>query len=302
MTSKPVAGLKIDPSGIKQRFYNINIQLHCCRYWKFKKWEFTDLAVPFWRVYFNTIPGAHVFYHGKSHELTSEKLMVIPPDTSFSTSISTKKDISKPEYIEGESIKSPDEIHDLSDWGMVDHFFIHFNLGTPFDMIEPGIYEFQSIPALIQTVDIIKAGIFAHQSIFEIHTCMNIYQLILGLVSRIPDEKWNQPFADIRLKNMLTYMERHLQHAISNRELAQECNMAANSFLRWFKNSTGYSPQKYIRMKRIEKACHLMHHTHKGIKTIAEECGFHDRHYFTRVFKNEMNVTPAYYRKHLVIP
>lgn len=49
MSENVLTKKKIDPSENKQSFLNIPITIHCCRYWMFQEWEFTNMAFPFWR-------------------------------------------------------------------------------------------------------------------------------------------------------------------------------------------------------------------------------------------------------------
>jgi len=64
---------------------------------------------------------------------------------------------------------------------------------------------------------------------------------------------------------------------------------------------TGRTPQDFIRKKRVENASRLLYHSDQSIKQISAECGFNDRYYFTRVFSREMGISPARYRKNLLL-
>ena len=88
---------------------------------------------------------------------------------------------------------------------------------------------------------------------------------------------------------------------LANIKLAGIVNMAPNSFARLFKQRTGQTPQAYIRKIRIDNACRLLHHSELSISTIAEECGFSDRYYFTKVFSDATSVGPAQYRKRFLL-
>ncbi|MEO7310466.1 MAG: ATP-binding protein [Chitinophagaceae bacterium] len=59
---------------------------------------------------------------------------------------------------------------------------------------------------------------------------------------------------------------------------------------------TGYSPNRFIRMMRLTKAKEMMQQPNTSISTIALECGYSDAGYFSRVFKQEMGVTPNEWR------
>jgi signal transduction histidine kinase/DNA-binding response OmpR family regulator/ligand-binding sensor domain-containing protein len=63
---------------------------------------------------------------------------------------------------------------------------------------------------------------------------------------------------------------------------------------------TGYSPNRFIRIMRLAKAKEMLQQPNTSISTIALECGYSDAGYFSRVFKQEMGVTPNEWRGQVV--
>lgn len=59
---------------------------------------------------------------------------------------------------------------------------------------------------------------------------------------------------------------------------------------------TGCSPNKFIRIIRLNKAKQLMSDPGNNIATVAYECGYNDPGYFARVFKQEHGETPQEWR------
>ena len=59
---------------------------------------------------------------------------------------------------------------------------------------------------------------------------------------------------------------------------------------------TGCSPNKFIRIIRLNKAKELMKQPGSSIASIALDCGYNDPGYFARVFKQEYGVTPQDWR------
>jgi YesN/AraC family two-component response regulator len=59
---------------------------------------------------------------------------------------------------------------------------------------------------------------------------------------------------------------------------------------------TGCSPNKFIRIIRLNKAKELLKDPDNSIASIALDCGYNDPAYFSRVFKQENNVTPQEWR------
>jgi len=285
---------KVDPSGIKQHFTDIGIKLHCCRYWKLNEWEFNNLSFPFWRLYYNTTQGARVSFKNKVVELNSDKVILIPPYTSFSTSL---KQINT-ESLSGNRIASVEELSDIMEMGMVDHLFIHFNLGFQHDHLFPSIFEFNVDAQTQILLDEIRFSIIEQYTDLSSRLMLQIYSLILMHVSKIPAENWKQKTTDNRVLKVIDYIDLHFKESLSNEVLSERISMSPNSFLRLFKVTTGFTLQQYLQNKRIEKAILMMHHNQDAaIEQIAEKCGFSDRHHFSKVFKRIVKVAPAQYRK-----
>ncbi len=59
---------------------------------------------------------------------------------------------------------------------------------------------------------------------------------------------------------------------------------------------TGCSPNKFIRIIRLNKAKEMLKHSANSIASIALDCGYNDSGYFARVFKQEYGVTPQDWR------
>ncbi|MEO6255063.1 MAG: ATP-binding protein [Ferruginibacter sp.] len=59
---------------------------------------------------------------------------------------------------------------------------------------------------------------------------------------------------------------------------------------------TGCSPNKFIRIIRLNKAREMLKHSAGSIASIALDCGYNDPGYFARVFKQEYGVTPQDWR------
>ena len=285
--------LKIDPSDIKQEITTINLQIHCCRYWKLTEWEFQNLSVPFWRIYYNTVQGAKVTFKKREIELTAEKILLIPPYTSFSTSLKEQK----LERIKGNRITSIDELPYLQKKGMIDHLFIHFNFGFQYDHLQPAIFEFIVDHVLRDTIDKIRQDIIEEHRFLSFKQSLQIHTLITKLVNRIPSNCWNEKTTDNRVLKVIDYIDQHFAETLSNNRLAVKAAMAPNSFLRLFKSVTGSTLQQFVQQKRVEKAILMMHNQESTIDQIAEQCGFSDRQHFSKVFKRIVKLPPAQYRK-----
>ncbi|MFB6341758.1 helix-turn-helix domain-containing protein [Saccharicrinis sp. FJH62] len=288
----------IDPSDVRQQFETFQIKLHCCRYWKFHNWNVRNLSAPFWRFYHNELPGAFVELEGRLYELNKDQSLLIPPNTPYSILTSgNNSDLNK---IDGSRITSMDEIHHHEP-DTFDHLFIHFNLGINRDDCEPGIYKIPVTDQLRKNITTIRHHLLKDHVSIPVHITTKIYNVIMESVASLPQKSWILTHYDERIDDTLAFIETHLHRNIQNEELAQKVNLVTNSFARLFRENVGLSVQKYIQKKRIEKALTLLHHSTFTIEQIARECGFYDLHHFSRVFKQELNMPPTYYRKNMSI-
>ena len=88
-----------------------------------------------------------------------------------------------------------------------------------------------------------------------------------------------------------------MKEGISNPEVAAKLGMTPNAFIRWFKQSTGLTPQSWLNRERVHEASFWLHHNDASIERIAETVGFCDRYHFSRVFKQIQEVSPVRFRK-----
>lgn len=288
---------KGDPSDISQLFPQYNLQILCCRYWWLKKWEFQELSYPYWRIYQNNTSGASIVSKGKEYKLSPDKIVMIAPNTSYSTKL---HDHSTPEEIDamiGGRIGSEMDFAKLNDEKFILHLFIHFNIGLPYDNVLPGIFEFNLNDQLKEKLNLIREHLKINNTTFSFYIGLIIQSLISQLLSAIPKSRWDLMSKDHRILHVLTHIETSITNNLSNKELAKKTALATNAFTRLFTKEIGISPQRFVKKKRIDKACVLLHHSNKSIDLIAEETGFSDRYHFSRIFKQHTGVSPAKYKK-----
>lgn len=281
-----------DPSTIHQHFHTYNVQLLCCRQWWLKHWEFGDLSFPYWRLYYNREEGAALFDKGNRIELSPDKIYLIAPNTSYSTQLFDNTPQDKNFCLEGNRMENNETPE-----GTIAHMFIHFNLGFPYDKVKPGIISMPIDDVQKEQLASIANEFQKNAAGFSFSTNLSIHTLINQMLHLIPDENWQKLSKDHRVNGVIDYIENNLPGCLDNETLAQHIQLATNSFTRLFTEEVGISPQRYVKKQRINKACILLHHSHKSIEEIANDTGFADRYHFSRVFKEVAHTSPAAYRK-----
>lgn len=291
-----------DPSSRIQEFQEVLPRLLCCRYWWMADWRSQQMSFPYWRLYWNSSGKAKVVYN-KTIYLKPDRLILIPPNTPFSTDIEgTDMDQSRPYSLKGGRIESREMEEQMIEEGTVLHMFIHFTLGYPFDTISPEIFQFEVTKDQQQLIHSITGQLIYGKVKFDQTGSLELYSFLFSVLHQIPADAWRNRVLDARVINGILHMDENIAEIeIANASLAEIGGMSVNAYARIFKEQTGYSPRKYLLKIRVEKACNLLHHSHLSIEQIASECGFSDRYYFTRIFTRTMSVSPGVYRKNGVL-
>jgi len=295
----PLSG---DPSDRVQHFVPVSPNIMCCRYWWLEKWTSHEMAFPYWRLYWNKNNGAYVKTHQKIF-LSPEKIILIPPDTSFSTGIDylPVTEPSNPNDLVGNRIIDLEDEKQKTEKGRIAHLFIHFTLGFKLDKVRKQVYAFKINNGQRALIDSIIKKLLNESSNFDAVDTLIINRLILSAVSLIPSKYFETPKVDPRINYLLEFIDENAGGKLTNKILAEKIYMTTNSFTRLFKEQMKVSPQEYVRKVRIDKACNLIENRTVTIDNIAYECGFTDRFHFSKVFKKQKGIPPVEYRKRYVL-
>lgn len=85
---------------------------------------------------------------------------------------------------------------------------------------------------------------------------------------------------------------------IHQEEIAKTVNMSRGYFSICFKDIVGTPFGDYVRSLKIHKAEELLRMTNKPIYWIADQLGFQDDKYFSKIFREQIGKTPSEYRDH----
>jgi AraC-like DNA-binding protein len=98
------------------------------------------------------------------------------------------------------------------------------------------------------------------------------------------------------VRKVLNTVEFNLREPFSLGMLAEQCHIDPSNLAHQFKREVGVSITRYINFRRLELAKSLLG-SGLYIQEIAEQCGFLDVNYFTRLFKRQFGIAPREYRK-----
>jgi AraC family transcriptional regulator len=100
----------------------------------------------------------------------------------------------------------------------------------------------------------------------------------------------------VRLNRVLEYIAAKLQDDMSLSALAGIAGMNLYHFSRLFKQSTGFSPHRYVLEQRIRRGQQLLRTSDMTVLEASVRSGFADQGHFTKVFRRFAGVTPTEYR------
>lgn len=103
-----------------------------------------------------------------------------------------------------------------------------------------------------------------------------------------------------RLTPALKYISENYSQPIKTNELSSLICVCDDHFIRLFKSATARTPSEYITDLRISNSMRLLSTDTLSVSEIAQETGFLNSAYFTKIFKKKLGVTPTEYRKNFM--
>lgn len=228
-------------------------------------WNFDDVLSPYWRLYWNSAAGSRVIVSGKSHALNPRRIVLLPEGLRFSTRGGLQ----------------------------VPHLWLHFT-------IFPHILKKSPVPIFIPVDAAIAASLEALIACWSQPappaTLYHRSRALIHAVLACHDE-FLRPNWPPSLESLVAFIQENLGSPLDNSLLARRVGRSVEGFVRWFRDFTQTTPRQYILDLRIRQAAQDLVHTEKSLEQIAEENGFSNRNYFTRIFAKAIGVPPAAFRR-----
>ncbi len=102
------------------------------------------------------------------------------------------------------------------------------------------------------------------------------------------------PFLARRIE---AYISEHFQSQLTLDDLAQRAGLSRFHFAASFKQTFGEPPHRYVILKRINYAKKLLLETDMSVTDISADVGYENQSHFTTLFRREVGLPPATYRK-----
>lgn len=99
------------------------------------------------------------------------------------------------------------------------------------------------------------------------------------------------------IREVLTWMQEHLDEELSVDRLAQQAFLSARTFARRFRDETGTTPYRWLLRQRLLLAQQLLERSDDTVESIAAQVGFADAAALRYQFSRMLGVTPYTYRR-----
>lgn len=135
-----------------------------------------------------------------------------------------------------------------------------------------------------------------HHLASYLHSANQLRQLMTHIALLRPLARQQQE-ESLDLERIHSLMQARLHEQIDVETLAAAVSLSKYHFIKKYKALTGTTPINHFIQLKIERACHLLDVTNKGIKEIAWAVGYEDAYYFSRIFRKMMGMSPRQYRE-----
>jgi len=101
------------------------------------------------------------------------------------------------------------------------------------------------------------------------------------------------------VRGAMAYIHEHYDESLSRQDIADHMGYSARHLDRCFNEEMGLTPIAYLTRFRVRQSRRLLQSTSRSIGDVADAVGFSNSAYFSRVFKQEVGVSPSEYRRSL---
>ena len=244
------------------------LRILCCRYVRDAAWNWEHLAAPYWRLYWNGRQTGVIRHEGRDTAMAPHSAYLIAPDTDYSS---------------------------RSD-GPIEQLYIHFIADRPFEAPAPGVLPLAHGPDMAVLARDLMAEPSDGATLSSRHLAAR-QALCMWALAQVPESWLSGGCADPVIARVEEHMLANLHRPVTNLEFASGAGLGLRTFLRRFREAVGESCQDRFRRKRIQHACLLLQFTDHTLERIAADCGFCDRHHFSRAFKRLRGTSPAAFRR-----
>jgi len=240
-----------------------SLEILATRKIRLDRWDLAELVDPYWRLYLPVEGKACVTHEERRIDLLPGHAYLIPPRTPFSS-------------------HNPEP---FVKW------YAHFVLGGADHHSVPGIYEMRSDDEMASLLERLANREDTRPFVWESAS------LVAYCLSRLPERAWTERRLDPRVEKAMEFLRANLTRKINAEDAARAAGVSVRNLNHLFRQQVRMAPMTVLLNCRLDKACHQLRHTDSSIEQVAENCGFPNRYYFSRMLKQHRGISPAAYRK-----
>lgn len=181
-----------------------------------------------------------------------------------------------------------------------------------------GFAEYYSFNMLFDEDDVLPSfnGILRNQITEEIKTLLSLYTAYSTHFSGKVEEKCKHCFLILYytlyemtrtsrenryIIQIKQYVAEHIHEPITVSQVSKNIFLSPNYCNTFFKAHTGQTLNEYIRKTKMAKAQYMILYTKDSLNEIAASLGYKQYSYFSRVFLQEIHMSPVEYRRNITI-
>ncbi len=130
---------------------------------------------------------------------------------------------------------------------------------------------------------------------------LSLFMMIVGkLICNYPQpavQLSGNLFPAYQLSEVIGFLNREYRNKITLHDILKRIPMSRSTLNRNFIKAFGMSPIHYLNKIRLDHAAQMLTSTDLSIGEIAQQSGFDDSNYFTRIFHKKYGTTPGKWRK-----
>jgi AraC-like DNA-binding protein len=245
----------------------IEVLMH--RHIELEDWKLRGATDAYWRLYWPLNRGGKVECQGARIALDPGRLYLIMPHTAFDSSCTRT----------------------FAKW------YIHFTVGGLHDWGQPGVMTLRPSrrmrTLLNRTCPLLPTALGNE---LEPDWQLATLELIVLTLEAAFRSHQLAP-ANPKLSRCIHFMQERLTEKVTLQEIARFAGVSPRTLSQMFVSELGFSPIRYLLELRLNRAMKLLRYTNHSIEEVAEESGFGNRYYFTRMFVKYRQVSPAVFRK-----
>jgi AraC-like DNA-binding protein len=179
-------------------------------------------------------------------------------------------------------------------------YWVHFDGELVADFLRPlgkgPLWRIGVQPRLLAEFDALlnlrKQGLSLPHFIYAAHQL----QALLASLAVLPARAKLKSGRVLDVDAVQAVMRSHLHDSLNLDALAAQFKLSRFHFAKTYRALTGHAPiQDFIQLK-MAHACRLLDEGEQGIREVAEQLGYEDVYYFSRLFRKVVGMAPSHYR------